>query len=426
MALQALSTRCKSYLETHEFLRTLKVPSGSTKRSSKRVPFTERLCSTLTEHVSEMKSLFAESSPSDGTVSALSATLPSESSILNGNDILEVLCAGFSLFDRLLIQPEAMFEDILIGHHFVPLLKSAIIVCLDLLERQESESNLSPASEINLIKILNRSWDRASDCLCNHRGLFSPIAESAFDDPQLCSLLERTCRHSSPYHSCHLRMIINISSIHPHLIPRMLEENLVERVIDTTQPRAVPTSNADFHLRLIRTIFNLIWDPRNIAEDEEERKRIRMLQFERVLTPAKEYLQFILKREEFIPKAKSGNYDLPSRISRLSARTLALERELFEYGEIVETGREEWEVGWLVEKTNEKELGKRLKTIREDDVRMKKDEKSRWKKRVERLREAGHSDAMEGWLTRMDNETQSGIVEYLKRGSSESGMNVRF
>ncbi|KAK2956943.1 hypothetical protein BLNAU_8018 [Blattamonas nauphoetae] len=317
--------------------------------------------------------------------------------------------------------------QVLINSDFVFLLKSTIIACLDLLDHERSESNCPNSDQTNLlIKILERSWGSAADSLFYSRELLHPIVESAFSDvPQLCSLLERTFCRISPTVTSHLGMIINISASLPRLVSRLLEENLVERVIDASKPMAVSTKHGGFHLNLIWAINNIMCDPRNIAKDEEERKRIRMLQFERVLQPAKQYLEFVLPREEFFPNEVSSNNQLPSRISLLLARTLVLERDLSEDSEIVETGREEWEVGWLVEKTKEKELGERLEKIRQDDVRMKKKEKSRWKKRVERQREAGHEDAMEGWLTRMDLRTRPEIVDYLRHVSEKSGMNVR-
>ncbi|KAK2955256.1 hypothetical protein BLNAU_9808 [Blattamonas nauphoetae] len=413
--------------ETRPFLRTHKVSSGSTDCSSELVPFTDRLCGRLADHVSEMKSLFAESSPSDRSASALSATLPEESPRFAGNAVLEVICEGFSLFSTLLLSKDDSFDDILKDSVFFPLLKSTIITSLDLLEQQNTHSNCPPPDQSDkLIRVLDRSWDLAAHGLFTSHKSLHPIVESSFSDvQQLCSLLERTCCHSSPSHSCHLRMIINVSASHPHLIPRLLEENLVERVINTSKPITVPTACGQFHLRLVWSIVNLIWGPTRITKDREEQKRIRMLQFKRVLKPAKQYRQFILQREEFIQNEVSSNCDLPDRITELLSRTLQLERDLFEFGEIVETGREEWEVGWLVEKTDEKEFGERLKMIGEDDLRMKKDEKSRWKRRAERRREAGHEDAMEGLLMRMDNRIRLEIVEYIKRVSEENGMNAK-
>ncbi|KAK2947709.1 hypothetical protein BLNAU_17379 [Blattamonas nauphoetae] len=401
------------------------VPSASTDSSSELVPFAGRLCSTLAELVSEMKSLFTESSPSDGTISALSATLPDEAPLLSENAVLEVLYEELSLVNSLLSDMDNNFEDILIKCDFVPLLKSTIITCLDLLEQQKSESDCQPSDRTHmLVNILNWSWDCASESICDSLESLCPVVESTFSDVQeLCSLLVRTCCHFSSTNFSHLDMIINIGAYTPHLIPRLLEGNLVERVIETSKPMAVQTTHGSFHLDLIWVIVNLIWDPRFSIQNKEEQKRIRILQFERLLKPAKQYLQFILQREEFIPKDDTSDEDLPSIITDLLERTQLLERALFEDGEIVETGREEWEVGWLVEKTNENYLGERLEMIRLDDVRMKKRENARWKKRVERHREAGHEDAMEGWLMRRDEDTRSEIVEYIECVSAESGMN---
>ncbi|KAK2957028.1 hypothetical protein BLNAU_8103 [Blattamonas nauphoetae] len=428
MTLKPLSARCKSDPETRPFLQKHKVPSDSTESSSELVPFAGCLCSTLAKLVSETKSLFAESSPSDGTISTLSTTLHEEPRLFTGNTVLEMFYEGFSLVDSLLLTKDDTFDDILIDHNFVPLLKSTIIACLDLVEQNKIHLKCVDESCSDKLKImLNISWKYTGDSLHPSHKSLHPIVESTFSDvPQLCLLLERTCYHSSPTNFSHLHMIINIGGSLNHLIPRLLEETLVERVINASKPMVVPTTHGRFHLYLIWAIVNLIWNLKEIRKDEEERKRIRMLRFERVLNPAKRYLQFILQREEFILKATSGNYDLSTIVGFLLRKTLELERDLFEDGEIVETGREEWEVGWLVEKTKEDELGERLKMIREDDSKMEKKEKVRLKKRVERLREAGHSDAMEGWLTRRNNGTRSEIVEYLRHVSEESGMNVRF
>ncbi|KAK2959077.1 hypothetical protein BLNAU_5872 [Blattamonas nauphoetae] len=428
LALKALSTRCKSNPESRSYIRTLKVPSSSTDSSSELVPFAGRLCSTLAEHVSEMKSLFAESSPSDGTISALSTTLPDKSSLLSGNTVLELLCEELSFLHSLLFHIDNAFQEILIKYDFAPLLKSTIIACLDLLEPQKIESNSHPAFRTDyLFKSLNISWSCAASCLYAGRESLRRAVESTFPDvPQLCSLLERTCCLSSPTHHSCIGMIVNIGEYLPRLIPFLLEENLVERVINASNPNAVPTTHAQFHQSLVWAIKNFIRSLKHLTEDKFEQKRIRMLQFERSLKTAKQYLQFILQREEFIPNEVSRDHDLPSIVTELVVRIFKFEHELFKDGEIVETGREEWEVGWLVEKTKEKDLKMRLEMIREDDVRMKKNEKERWKKRVERLREAGHEDVMEGWLTRMENTARYQIMKYVKRVNEESGMNVRF
>ncbi|KAK2954087.1 hypothetical protein BLNAU_10904 [Blattamonas nauphoetae] len=112
MALNALSNQCKFDPKICAFLRTHKVPSGSTDSSSELVSFAGRLCGRLAEHVSELKSLFTESSPSDGTIAALSASLPDESPLLNGNTVLEMLSEGFSLIHSMLDDADATYEDV--------------------------------------------------------------------------------------------------------------------------------------------------------------------------------------------------------------------------------------------------------------------------------------------------------------------------
>ncbi|KAK2942657.1 hypothetical protein BLNAU_20193 [Blattamonas nauphoetae] len=112
IALTALSTECKSDFATRSFLRKLEVSYPSTDSSSELVPFAGRLCTTLAEHVSEIKPLFTESSPSDGTVSALSATLPKESLLLAGNPELEIVNQELSLLRTLLITDDHTFINV--------------------------------------------------------------------------------------------------------------------------------------------------------------------------------------------------------------------------------------------------------------------------------------------------------------------------
>ncbi|KAK2947901.1 hypothetical protein BLNAU_17128 [Blattamonas nauphoetae] len=372
-SLEVLNTQSRSDPTSRSILQTLQVPSGLTGHPSELVPFAGRLCSTLAGQVSQLQSLSTKASQSDATFTTLFATLPEESIILIGKAKLTILCRELTLLNVLIKKSSAAYHDILIDSNFVPLLKSTIVTCLDL-----SYSTLDDGLE----------------------PLFQ-IVESTFSDvPQLCSLVERTCCHASPTFTGHLSMIINVAVTLPHFLPLMLQDNLVERVLIASKAITVPTSFDDFHFSLVWTIFNLVGDPNDITTDKDERKRIQQLQFERVLKPAKRYLQFIVQREEFIP-------------TPISSKTLLLERELFEDGEIVETGREEWEVGWLVEKTDEIVLTKRLMRIGEDDLKIEMNEMERWKKRVERQREAGHEDAIEGWLTRWDTGTFLEMYELL-------------
>ncbi|KAK2960308.1 hypothetical protein BLNAU_4861 [Blattamonas nauphoetae] len=398
MALNTLNSQSQPGSEACSILRKLKVPLLSPASSSELVPFAGRMRTTVAAHLSTVKSLFTKSSPSDPTVSAISSTLPDESQHLTGTAIL-------------------------IDNNCVPLVKSTIIACLDLLEQPKASFDSIDTDFHMLTEVLDWSWFCTGTCLFEGNEPLLPVIESAFSDvPQLCALLERTCCLSSPNFQ-HLRLIINITAYLPTFVAPMLEENLVQRILDTSKPMVVPTANGDFHITLIWVIVNLAYHPGDFTKDKEEQKRIRKLQFERVLRPAKQYLLFILQREEFIPKTDKVKLNYSTLVASLLEQTYHLERDLLEDGEIVQTGREEWEVGWLVELTDENCLTPGLETIREDDETTRRDEKERWKKRVSRQREAGHEDAMEGWLMRRDENTRSEIVEYLKRVSVESGMN---
>ncbi|KAK2963070.1 hypothetical protein BLNAU_2093 [Blattamonas nauphoetae] len=425
LTLKALCTRSRSDSEIRAFLKSDGVSSVLTNGSSEVVPFAKQLCGRMVEHISQMKSLSEESSPSDQTISPLSATLPDKSPLFSGNAMLAVLCEELSLIDSLFGFKANTTQFIPLNSDVVTLLKSIIIVCLDQLDQQKTASNC-PRSDrtVLLVTILDSSWN----CVLNHlyRSLPSDHRDdkSAFsDDPSLCFLLERTYNRPSPTHSSRLGMIIHLAIYLPNLIPLMLKENLIQRVIDTSKLTTVPTTHRTFHLDLIQSVATLIGTPNRFSFPETERKPLQQLQFERALKPAKQYLKFILQRDEFFSKDDSRPYNVPTIVSELLKATLLLERELFENGMIVETGREEWEVGWLVEMTRENSLGWRLEWIRRYDVKIEKNEKSRWKKRVKRLRVAGHEDAMEGWLTRRDNQIPLEVEEYVESVSEASGMN---
>ncbi|KAK2944144.1 hypothetical protein BLNAU_20929 [Blattamonas nauphoetae] len=359
------------------------------------------------------------------SISAQSTTLPRESLNPTENAIVRRIYEVLNVVISLLTNSDITYQNILIDCEFVPLLESIIIICLNLLRQLKCESNTPSDRSDALINILELSWYGASYCISHGENTFRPVIESTFSDiPRLCSLLERTCSHNSRNYHSHLNLLVNLTAGFPRFLPPLLEENLVQRVINSSKPMVVPTTNGEFHLNLIWTVIYFIWNFKDTTEDNEKRKGVRKMQFERVLKPAKQYLQFILQREEFIPKNVTYDKDLSTGIVNLLYRTFLLERELFEDGELVETGREEWEVGWLVEKTDEESLALRLKKIRVDDETTRRDENERWKKRVWRQREAGHEDAMEGWLTRVNENTLSEIVEYLESVNEESGMNT--
>ncbi|KAK2943689.1 hypothetical protein BLNAU_21392 [Blattamonas nauphoetae] len=434
MALKELREAIKSDDEILCFIRTLKIPSGSTARSSRLDWFAGRLCSSLAEHVSEMNSLFAESSPPDATTSALSITSHVESPHLVRKAVVNLLCHEFSLLDTLLVGNandtyvigKNAFDTILLDSDCVPRLDATIITCLDLLEQQNTESNSLPQDQTGLlITVLNWSWHCVSNCLCGYKSLLHGSVDYVFSDvSRLCSLLERTCRQLSPTRNSHLEMIVRIYFRLPRLFRYMLEFRLIERVIDASNSFKVPTTNSDFHTHLLSAIVSLLSSPIPVTEDQEERRRIQKEQFECVFTPAKRYLQFIALREEFVPRGTTF-IGLSVLMNDLYEWTSQLEHTQSKPGKPAETGREKWEVGWLVENTDETFFHERLKLIRKTDEEMKQHQKERWRKRVERQREAGHEDAMEGWMTRRDNETPSEIVDFMRHVSEETGMNLR-
>ncbi|KAK2949803.1 hypothetical protein BLNAU_15285 [Blattamonas nauphoetae] len=195
LALKAIITRCNTDRQTPILLRQHKVPSDSNKGSSTLVPFAGRLCEMLASRVSELKIRFLESSPSDGTISAHSATLHSESPLLTGNAVFEVLCDGFSLLNALFLENIYDFEDILVEFDFAPLLKSTIIVCLDLLDQKAPSSQTINSNSFNFVKgLINISWHCAASSIWILGKSLDQVVVNTFSDiPLLCSLLDRTC-----------------------------------------------------------------------------------------------------------------------------------------------------------------------------------------------------------------------------------------
>ncbi|KAK2947015.1 hypothetical protein BLNAU_18017 [Blattamonas nauphoetae] len=144
------------------------MPSGSAETSSALIPFTTRLCSTLAAHVSQLKSLFTESSDSTSALCTPSPTVPDESPLHTGNKMLEILHEGISLLNTLKISVDfnglIISQGILVDCGFVPLLKSTIIACIDLLDQQSSTNQDPPADRTDLlINMLHYSWNCAAD-----------------------------------------------------------------------------------------------------------------------------------------------------------------------------------------------------------------------------------------------------------------------
>ncbi|KAK2954237.1 putative CBL-interacting protein kinase 3 [Blattamonas nauphoetae] len=321
MALKTLNSQSKPDSGAYSFLRELKVPLPSTARSSKLVPFAGRLCSSLAAQVSQIQSLFTEPSSAHPAISAHSAPLPGESPLLTENIVVAIIVEELSLLKTMLINSDATFQKILVDSEYVYLLKYTIVTCLDLLRHLKCISNCPADRSAALTQILDMSWSCAISSVSHGENPFRPEIEYTFSNiPQLCSLVELTCRVSSPS-SHQFLMIAAIIAIFPDLLPQVLEENVVQRVINISKPMVGRTTNAEFHRRLVCTFVILICNYDDYTQNKDKLKRIRKMQFERVLRPAKHYLHFVLQREEYILQDDSSDEDQSTLVTDLLART---------------------------------------------------------------------------------------------------------
>ncbi|KAK2947739.1 putative Tubulin glycylase 3C [Blattamonas nauphoetae] len=253
-----------SFLQTHE------MPSGSTEQSSELVPFASRLCSTLTTHVSQLKSLLTKSP------------------LHIGNAVLEMICEGLSLIYSLALHSEDSIETDLNKSGMIYHLKSTIVTCLDLIEQTKNGSNSSPSDQTDMLyRVLDRSWNCAIVWIWDTETILPRIFERAFFNvTDLCSLLERTCHHSAQApHSRHFKLLSKYVFYFVDCVPRLLEENLVERMLDKSQPMKVPTAHRKYHYNLIDSLLEFFKKPRLSLFEGYKWKQIRKLQFERVLKP---------------------------------------------------------------------------------------------------------------------------------------------
>ncbi|KAK2953403.1 hypothetical protein BLNAU_11689 [Blattamonas nauphoetae] len=286
-ALKVLYKPWNSKSKIRSFLQTHKVPSGSTEQSSELVPFASRLCSTLTAHASRLKSLLTKSS------------------LHIGNAVLEMIGEGFSLIYSLALHGTNSIESILTKSRFIHHLKSTIVTCLDLIEQTNNGSSDSPSSQTDMLyKVVDRLWNCAIVWIwCTNSVLPRVFMGAFFYVPDTCSLLERTCHHSEQAPRWHHFKFLNAYICYfVDNVPRLLEANLVERMLDRSQPMKVPIAHGEYHYDLIDALFEFFKKSRLDLFTEDEREQIRKLQFERVLQPARPYLKFLFLREEFIPK----------------------------------------------------------------------------------------------------------------------------
>ncbi|KAK2957959.1 hypothetical protein BLNAU_7135 [Blattamonas nauphoetae] len=118
---------------------------------------------------------------------------------------------------------------------------------------------------------------------------------------------------------------------------------------------------------------------------------IRNVQIQRVIHPAKQYLNFVFLQEEFlITRHPDIGYELPSLIRNVLKALMSIERD--------------------AAKTQKEVI---LLDIGEDDRKMMAEEKKRWKQREERLRQAGHEDAVDAWMKR-EIQPSTEIGKYIR------------
>ncbi|KAK2963813.1 hypothetical protein BLNAU_1382 [Blattamonas nauphoetae] len=373
-----------SFLAGHTLLFTLAGPPDNP------VMFTERLIETLSDHLSRLHSLLADSTTQPNM-------LVDESTIDQIRHISAFLASGLSLLDYLGKEYQPSMIEVLITQRFFSLVKSAITTCLDLPSHVANiPANQKEGLRATINSVLTMSWKIITRSLDTSMKVLHPAVESAFaDGSDMFSLIECTSQQLNTNLLTSLLSHTNKGPSSSHAVFVFLKENMIERVLTRVQPTTVPLANRAFHDHLLSLISDMTRGTTPQYLTTEERPFEPLLQFNRVVVPAKRYLLFVFQRAEYL-SAPSDVF--VNQLSLILKHVMRLEKELHKEGKDVETGREEWEVGWLVEMTNKKTLGERLHTM-EGDERMRTKEKTRWKKRAERLRQAGLDDALEAWST---------------------------
>ncbi|KAK2945765.1 hypothetical protein BLNAU_19321 [Blattamonas nauphoetae] len=440
-----------SFLARHTLLFTLAGPPDNP------VMFTERLGETLSDRLSRLQTLLADSKtqpnklvegstiaqicwltefvvsgyslldylrkdqkPSKDTVmadcrfnpvliSAIDASLRatkdlvststslSSSTVTSLRHIVEIVTNGFGSLVYRLDKSDTHFRQVLITQRFFPLVKATITTCLHLQSHVASipaDQKAGLSATIN--SALTMSWKIITRSLDSSMKDLHPAVESAFaDGSDMFSLIERTSQQLNTNLLMDLLSHTNGGSSSLRTVSIFLKENMIERVLTRVQPSTVPLADRAFHEHLLSLISNMSCGTALLSWRPEARPSEPLLHFNRVVVPAKRYLMFVLQRDEYVYDPSDA---FVSQLNQILKYIILLEKELHREGKDVETGREEWEVGWLVEMSNKKNFKERLHSM-EEDKEMRKKEKKRWKKRAARLRQAGLDDALEAWLT---------------------------
>ncbi|KAK2945670.1 hypothetical protein BLNAU_19404 [Blattamonas nauphoetae] len=336
---------------------------------------------------------------------------------------LEIVSGGLGiLYDRLGSKSFTIGQGLIAGD-ILPRVKTAITTCLELpslFTHIPADQKKGLSATIN--SALSLSWRIIRYSLHKSMPNLSKATESLFAvGPDMFSLLEQTSKHRQTSLLVDLLKYTNKGPSHSHSVFVFLKENMIERVLTRVQPTTVPLTDHEFHDRVLSLISDMTLGLAPPKETTEESPYEPLLQFNRVVVPSQRYLLFVFQRDEFLAKLSTT---VPEQINRVLNHIMRLERELHKEGKDVETGRESWEVGWLVEKTDETALGNRLNSFARNDEMMKERQKTRWKQRAERLRQAGVEDTLDAWLTRSGKRrTPTQIVTFIRHVSWEIGSN---
>ncbi|KAK2963831.1 hypothetical protein BLNAU_1400 [Blattamonas nauphoetae] len=361
-----------------------------------------------------MKDLVSSSTPlSDATVTALRHILEIVSSGLGS--LFRRLDKSATHFQQVCLVSLSFSSKVLILQKIIPLVKAAIPTCLELHSHvANTPANQQEGLNATINSALTMSWKIITRSLDTSMYVLHPAVESAFSNgSDMFSLIERTSQQLNMNLLMSLLSLTNERLSSLRTVSIFLKETMIERVLTRVQPTTVPLADRTFHNHIVSLISDMTSDTVPFSWRSEARPSEPLLHFNRVVVPAKRYLMFVSQRDEYVNDPSDA---FVRQLNQILKYIILLEKELYYKGMIVETGREEWEVGWLVEMTNKEGLGERLHSMEEDEE-MRMYGKKRWKKRAERLRQAGLDDALEARLT--PHET----YYFLLRLNSASGMN---
>ncbi|KAK2945217.1 hypothetical protein BLNAU_19857 [Blattamonas nauphoetae] len=338
-----------------------------------------------------------------------SATLTS-AAVTSLHHTLEIVSSGVTiLFERITSRfYHSLIEKI--THASLPTVKTAITTCLELPSHLTNvPTDQKDALNATINSVLTMSWKIITRSLVMSMKSLNPILESLFvEGPDLFTLVEQISRHFNTNLLMDILSLTNNKPSETRAIFIFLKENMIERMFERVRPTAVPLADRDFHSHVLSLIWNMTRGTFPDFWKREEKPFEPLLQFNRVVVPSQPYLLFVFQRDEYLA-TPDGLFE--SHINRILENVMRLEKELYSEGLYEDIGRESWEVGWLVEKTDEKSLCNRLSLFKRNDELLKDRRWSRWKRRVERLRQVGAEDVVEAWLPRTRHLTVPNEVE---------------